>query len=89
MSEIRLDLRESLSSVVFFLLVDLMELFKAPSPGSPNNSLPKPNTPALGLMRALTRSKAFSQDCVAPLLPSDAAKILSQLLASMPVSTTG
>ena len=54
MPELRMDLRQSLSSKVLMLLSKLMELYKPSAPGGVGascSSLARPNTPALGMMR--------------------------------------
>ena len=54
MPELRMELRQSLSSKVLMLLSKLMELYKPSAPGGVGascSSLARPNTPALGMMR--------------------------------------
>ena len=83
MPELRSDLRQSISSAVTSLLAKLMELYKVPA------NAPVANTPALSLIRSLTRSQAFSQDCAAPVKSTDAAMLLAQILTSMPPPSRG
>ncbi|KAG1666312.1 hypothetical protein FOA52_004794 [Chlamydomonas sp. UWO 241] len=69
-------LRSRLSSAVLQLLTGLIHMYRADGEAGQ----PPRNTAAAALMRALTRSPQFSgDDALAPLLPGDAAALLSGL----------